>query len=420
MSLQNLIKNKFFLLTLFLILCIVIASALYYLFFKPEPLDITLTPEEKAENQGLLPISGDRESDSETSDTTTNIPQTGDITRREATDPSTQISETAVGGVTKVSKLDGNKTSFINMDRSGNKLLSYNKNSGEFYKIDNSGNKTKYSTQKFKNVSNVTWAKDTEKAILEFPDGSNIYYDFKKDKQVTLPKTWTEFDFNNTESKIAYKDKNSNPDKRFIGTANPDGSGAKYIEYIGGKDNEVTVKWSPTGQIAATYNTGGNSDFSKLYFIGQNKENFRAIDINGYNVEYQYSPTGSHLIYSAQNSTTGHTPVLNIVEAAGDRIGYGHTSLKLQTWSDKCTFANKSTMYCAVPKEMPEGAGWFRELTDDIGDNIYKVDLETNSVSFVAQPQYEYNINQMQVNEDGSTLFFTDKLSQSLHKIQLK
>jgi len=420
MNLQNLSKNKPVLIIGFLILCIIIAGALYFLFFKS-----TTPPIPDIEEDGItgdaLPISGEREpGEGDVTTPDVQIPTGPEITRDDAFEPSTQVSDIARGDVTKITNLDGSKTDFIKIDSTGNKLLAYNKESGAFYKIDEEGNKVSLSGKTFKNVSDIAWAPESEKAILEFPDGSNVYYDFKNDKQVTLPKDWTEFGFNSTENQIAFKDMNSNVDKRFLGTSNPDGSNAKYIEYIGGEDHNVTVKWSPTNQIAATYATGSNADYSKIYFIGQNKENFRSIDANGYNVEYDYTPTGSHIVYSAQNSLSGHKPVLYAVEASGDRIGYGHTNLKLQTWPDKCTFSNDTTMYCAVPKEMPDGAGWFPELTDNIGDNIYKVNIATGSVSFVAQPQYEYNIEQMQVSENGETLFFTDKFSQTLHKMQLK
>ena len=42
--------------------------------------------------------------------------------------------------------------------------------------------------------------------FLEFPDGANVLYDYVNDKQITLPKTWTDFQFSANESQIAFKD----------------------------------------------------------------------------------------------------------------------------------------------------------------------------------------------------------------------
>ena len=209
-------------------------------------------------------------------------------------------------------------------------------------------------------------------------------------------------------------------DYRFIGIANPDGSGIKYLEPIGGSENDFDVSFSSTGQVVATYNKGSTKDTTRMYFVGKYGEEFVPIELQGYGVESQWAPDGKRLIYSAHNEYTEHKPELYIVNALGGDAGSGHQSLGLQTWADKCTFQNTSTMYCAVPKELPYGADYFPETADEIADYIYKVDLETGVKTFIAEPEYEYTIEQLKVSEDGETLFFTDKATESLHSIKLK
>jgi hypothetical protein len=49
--------------------------------------------------------------------------------------------------------------------------------------------------QVFYNVTDVTWAKNKDKAVLKLVDDSKIVYDFQTKKQVTLPSHWDDFSF---------------------------------------------------------------------------------------------------------------------------------------------------------------------------------------------------------------------------------
>ena len=368
--------QKISLLIGFILVSIAIGFGLYYFFFKTEPIS-TPTEEEESGSISELAKPGDRTIISGEDSADINIPAALEIIRRQPVAPAEEVSQTASGGVTAVIDVDVARTKEIALDSTGNSILSYNQDSGLFYKIDDQGNKILLSNKKFADIENITWASKSEKAILEFPDGSNILYDFKSNKQTTLPKNWTEFDFSSSEDKIAFKDMDSNKDKRFIAIANTDGSGQKYLEAIGNKSNQININISPTSQYIATFEKSNNSDLNTIYFIGQDNENFRSIELNGYGSSMQYTPTGQQLIYSAHNSLNNNKPELYIVDASGDNIGFNHKKLNLNTWADKCTFATNDTMYCAVPKEMPDGAGWFRELADNIPDNIYQVNVRT-------------------------------------------
>ena len=189
---------------------------------------------------------------------------------------------------------------------------------------------------------------------------------------------------------------------------------------MGSKSGDFKVDWSPNGKIVAQYKSGGTEDTSKIYFVGQNNENYKALDLRGYGAQTKWTPDGARLLYSAHSAATNNKPELYIVDASGDNIGYNHQSLKLNTWADKCTFANADTMYCGVPKEMPENANMMPSIADNIPDYIYKVDLKTGVKSFVAEPEYDFTIDQIVVSGDEGSLYFTDKLTGNLHTIKLK
>jgi len=99
----------------------------------------------------------------------------------------------ARGGITKVNDLDYDYTSYLSGN--SNNAITYNPTSGKFYALSANGQKTELTSKIYKSAQNVVISPQKNSAILEFPDGTNIYYDFNKDKQITLPKDWTEFNF---------------------------------------------------------------------------------------------------------------------------------------------------------------------------------------------------------------------------------
>jgi streptogramin lyase len=113
-------------------------------------------------------------------------------------------------------------------------------------------------------------------------------------------------------------------------------------------------------------------------------------------------------------------PSLWLVDAQGDNSGQNRTNLSLSTWASKCTFASNSEVYCAVPKNLPEGSGLFPELADKTSDLLYKIDTVTGSKKLIAIPENASNISNIMVASDQKVLYFTDQLTGQIYSIQLK
>jgi hypothetical protein len=108
------------------------------------------------------------------------------------------------------------------------------------------------------------------------------------------------------------------------------------------------------------------------------------------------------------------------VDANGDNIGRNRRTLNVDTWADKCTFSDSSTVYCAVPTELPRGAGLEPGVADEIPDNIYKIDLVTGLQTKVAEPEGQHTVGKLMLSPDGKSIFFTDKSSQILNEIKIE
>lgn len=330
------------------------------------------------------------------------------------------VSETAQGGLTQASALNDQPTLAATLSANGSDLQYYNQTDGKFYRIDKDGQANLLSDKTFFQVENITWSPDKNKAILEYPDGANIVYDFSTDKQITLPAHWQDFSFSPDGKQVVMKSMGMDVNNRWLAVSSADGSEVKRLEALGEKDETVYPTWSPNNQIVAMYTEGVDFDRQEVYFVGLNSENFKSTIVEGRGFEPKFSPSGQQLVYSVYSTSNDLKPSLWVVNADGENIGSGRKNLNIDTWADKCTFSSQTELYCAVPQNLEEGAGLFPEMADNTVDQLYKIDLNTGLKKLVAVPDGSYNMSDIIISANGYYLYFTDKNTQILHKIKLK
>lgn len=334
------------------------------------------------------------------------------------------VSAIADGGVTVVTPVAPVATIGASISLSG-QLNYYNRSDGKFYRLNPDGTTSSLSNKQFFNVSNSKFDAQGNKAIIEYPDGSNIMYNFANGQQVTLPRHWENFDFSPSGDKIVAKSVGIDPDSRFIVVANPDGSGTRAIQEMGANQDKVQISWSPSNEsVAFGIGTTGTSrypggDAQEVVFVGLQGQQLKPMTVEGQGFRPLWNPSGQQLLYSVASSASNYKPLLWIVDAQGDNIGRNRRSIAVNTWADKCTFASSDTVYCAVPTELPTGAGLLPAIADQTPDNIYKINLNTGLQTRVAIPEGSHTIGKMMLTPDKKTLYFSDKSSGTLNKIQL-
>lgn len=396
----------------FVIAVLTFASLIYFVFFySPEE----VPPEEgpvSTTTSGRLP---DAEEGEEFSTTTPEeqIPETEETEE--------QADEVAQGGITQTEKL--NEVPSLNPslfpDDSGD-LRYYNQEDGKFYRLKENGEIELLSDRVFHEVENIEWSPTKNKAILEYPDGSNIIYNFDTEEQTTLPQHWEDFDFSTDGSEIVAKSIGKDPDNRWLIVTDEKGGKTQAIEKIGEYEDTVYPEWSPNEQIVAMYTKGKDFDNQEVFFLGKNNENFQSTVIEGRDFRPQWSKTGDKLLYSTYSSENDMNPKLRSVNAQGGTIGSGRQSLDLNTWSDKCAFATNEEIYCGVPENLESGSGMFPELANQTKDSLYKVNIQTGQKELIAIPDKDINISDLSVSSQGDKLYFKDNLSGNIHKIDLK
>ncbi len=300
-------------------------------------------------------------------------------------------------------------------------LRSYNPADGRFYRVSPEGELTPLSNQTFFDVQDVDWGNQTDKAVLTYPDGSNILYDFEQDKQYTLPKHWEDFGFSPNDDRIAAKSIGNNENNRFLVVSNPDGTNVRPVENLGQNQDKVHVNWSPNNQIIAHSFTGEplGYDRQSIIMVGQNQENFKALVVEGRGFVPSWSPSGDNLLYSVYNSSDGYRPGIWISGASGDSINANRRNLNIQTWADKCAWQNEDVVICGVPTSLPRGAGLQRDVARGIPDQIVRVNIATGETTNLGLTSDSASVANMTVGSDGNAVFFTNETTGRLIRFDL-
>ncbi len=405
--------KKLLLLTAFILFVFGMGFALYWVFFRS-------TPEEVIVNNnfsgGLIPGTNQTGSNVVNTNTNTNSGLPWDNLFED-----NKISEVANGGLTKVTSLSESSVSGLKSTDLGVKY--YDKEKNQFFRINAQGKPELLSDKKFYQVENIIWSNRDDKAILEYPDGANVLYNFRTGKQITLPTELQEFSFDTSGQKITASWIGSHPDDNWLVIANDDGSGLQLVEALADKANDVQIGYSPDNQVVALYRKQLDLQRQEVLPITPQGNSLLSFIVQGSGFESKWSPEGGSLLYSVYNENSGYLPNLWVTGGKSDNLGDLKVSLNLPTWPEKCTFSGENALYCAVPQGLPRGAGLYPEIADSYNDNFYYIDLRTGTKTLLASPIGEggaYTATNLFLSGDGKILYFTDKSSGNLQSIVLK
>ncbi|MEK7606873.1 MAG: hypothetical protein AAB444_01625 [Patescibacteria group bacterium] len=400
-------RKRIFLILGFVLLCILLGFGIYWFFFRPLFAPAT-PPEVEVPPITTLPPSAPA------------FPVAPPITVTPQAPGAP--SAVAAGQVTATTALTTTPALNPALSADGQSISFYNPADGKFYRVRPDGTTETLDNRIFHNVQKVTWAGDRNQAILEYPDQSKILYNFGTQTQISLPRHWQEFSFSPSSDQIAFLSMGLDQQNRWLAMANADGSKTTAIEPLGDNANKVQVAWSPNNQMIAFSRTGQPQGLNsqEVLLIGKNQENFKSLLINGLDFVGQWSPDGERVLYSAANGDDDWKPRLWVVNADVDNTSTGKTPLNINTWADKCVFADAATVYCAVPKDLRRGAGLYRQVSDTTADDIYRVDITTGATSLIAIPAENYSVGQIMVTSGEEYLYFTDRATGQLYKINLR
>lgn len=406
--------RKIFLIIAFILATLLIGFLIFYFFFHTKTVTEITAPSETGQPSETLPGAG-----------TGQLPPSQNVTgQTPATAPAGQTSYSpspvANGGITQTSTLYTNPVYGTTAAPDGNGILSYDKKEGKFIRISPDGKINYMSGKIFYDVDKVTWSPNKLEAVLEYPDGSNIVYNFKTQTQTTLPQHWEDFSYSPQSNQIAAKSLSSNTENNWLIITDSQGNSMTPVEQLGNNGDKVYNNWSPNNQIIAMYAESSDFDRQNLYFIGKNNENFPLTIIEGRGFEGLWSKKGDKLLYSVYNSESSFKPLLWTVTTDSENMSQYRRKIEINTWADKCSFFDNENIYCAVPESLPDASGIYPEIADDIPDNIYKINITTGEKKFIARPAENATIDTLFISDDGQYLYYTDKNTGLLKKMTLR
>lgn len=403
--------RKLILIIIFALISLLLGFLIFYFFFYAPPI-VPRTSPETTIPEGRIPII--KESD------ITGIggisPEPSGLAEKSSLP---QASDVAKGGITKSMPLYTNPVYGAALAPNGQDIISYDRVKGQFVRITPDGKLNLMSDKIFHNVEKVTWSPDKNSAILEYPDGANITYNFRTNRKVTLPKHWEGFTISPA-GQIAAKSITDYPENNWLIISDMNGENIKTVEHLGENGDKVYNSWSPNNQVIAMYAESKDFDRQKLFFFGPNNERLPLTIIEGRGFESQWSKNGDKLLYSVYNSASDFKPILWTVLTEGKNFSQYRKKINVNTWAGKCSFSSNEYIYCAVPESLPEGAGIYPDVADKIPDNIYKININTGDKKLIARPDDNATIDGILISEDEKYLYYMDTGAGILNKILLK
>ncbi len=413
--------KKFILLILFIIVSIGLAFLIYYVFFAPKK-QVSVIEQPGQTQTGEFPSSG--EGPSQTNEIEGGItPSGGEVGQGSEIGQAESTQEFQTNAKEIVSK---NILKIKTYSDVNNGMVYYDDLNQNFYKVSQDGNIIKLSDRKFYAVKDATFSPTENRAIIEYPDNRKVLYDFDKDEFIArFPEQTQDFSFSNAGDKLSYKWIDYYEENNYLVTSNPDASNFKFIRQIADQSKNIDTVWSPDGEVMATFRKQYDVERQEIYFLNENDKNLRSLLVDGFNFSGMWNSKGDKLFYNVTEARKDFKPVLWVANGQADGLGYGKMSLGISTWVDKCSFSksNDSTVYCAVPDELPTGSGLNAALANGVAYSIYKININTGTSEVVAQPIVNNNrvsIDKIYTSANDSSLYYTDSSNGYLYSIDLK
>lgn len=344
-----------------------------------------------------------------------------------APDGSAQIDQIAQGGLTNLLPLSKDRVIGATLTGDGRDVSFYDPGTGQFFRLSNDGrSKTLMTDETFFSVQSVAWSANKNKAVLEFPDGANIVYDFNSRSSVTLPPETVDHVFAPNTDNLAFKIETENDDDNWLVMTDSQGGNPNFIEPIGDRGDLVQVAFSPNEEVIAVYHKPIGPAKEEIFMIGKSGENFKSFFVDGLNFKGKFSPDGQRMLYHVMAASDLYNPSLWIVDVRGLSVGLNKFALNLETWVDKCTFSkNNRHVYCAAPRSLAAGTGLSVGAEKTTNDIFYRVDLDTGLKKLIAEPAnasgpIEVAVTDIWLDSNEQYIFFWDGLSGGIYRLQLE
>lgn len=408
--------RRIFLIIVFVVVIVGISAFLWLAFFKPPSLPVVQPPLTPAAPQTGLPQSGPSTL-IPTTPSAPGVPSSGFPTGTPL--PGTPTTSGRIQ-VQAIIALTSSPTVSPTISASGDAIIYWNSTDSRFYIVSSAGAAQALSPKEFFSIESAMFSSDRANALISYPDGAKIVYNFKIGTQYTLPSFWKDFSFSPDGASLVFKSIGRDIESRVLATASLDGSNFQDLTTLGDNESHAYPLWSPQGGIVALYTEASGLERQNLFFVGEHNEQFQSIPIPGLGFKAMWTNRSGRLIFQTYSGDTSYRPDLWIVDASVGSLGTNRRDLHVETFLDTCALsADDRTLFCAIPRDLPEGAGLTPQIAETLSSDFWKIDLETGLKTLLLAPRDPVNVETVLVSSDEKYLFFKNRADGRLYEIKL-
>ncbi|MFZ2187272.1 MAG: hypothetical protein WAV46_01410 [Candidatus Moraniibacteriota bacterium] len=269
----------------------------------------------------------------------------------------------------------------------------------------------------------IVWSPKRDRVLLFLKQsmGPNLWYfsDLVTKTLVPLKPEISRIVWNNLGDKIFYQYTDPTQGDRTINVANPNGTGWQKLANL---SQETFIAPIPQSAGVSFWSRPTALEQTSFESIGSSGDNRRTLLSEKFGADYLWSPNAERVLVSASTEKGGKGILLNIMNANGGEF----QSLAIPTLVSKVVWSQDSkTIYYALPGALPENAVLPNDYFDKplyTKDTFWKMDTLTGKKSRLAglkEVTQNFDSSDLFLSPDEDTLFFTDRATHRLYRIDL-
>lgn len=270
----------------------------------------------------------------------------------------------------------------------------------------------------------ILWSprKDKVLILLKAENGASQWYFAELGNRTLVPLkpeigrlTW-----DNLGEKIFYQYTDQKSGEKTLNVANPDGSNWKTLTALGNRDSFITA--IPKSTVVAFWNRPNALEKTVLESIGWNGDDRHTLLTDQFGADYLWSPSGDKILVSTSSEKGGNTLSLNLMNGQGGE----YRSLSVPTLVSKVVWSKDDrTIYYALPGSLPENTVLPNDYFEKplyTTDTFWKMDVVTGKKDRLVELKevtQSFDATDFALSPDEDTLFFTDRQTHRLYRIEL-
>lgn len=302
-------------------------------------------------------------------------------------------------------------------------ILLVEKETGNVYSVDpDTGEKKLILDRNVPGVIAVVWETEGNRAMIK-TSGANgpqyWYYNFGRQEVTQLKDGIQYLVWDSLLQKIVYVYKDGSGNAT-INIADPDGKNWRELSAL--MHPRMILQTIPNSPNVAMWGRSENSKNSSLESLNIASGMKQTVFAGKNGADYLWSPSGNRVLMSWSKELNGSEMVLSVMNSYGGE----YKDLNFPSLVSKCVWQDETTVVCALPSTIPESAVMPDEYMREkiyTKDTIWKIDVQTGTSERAVELgdiNKSYDAVNLFLSADNSTLFFIDRKSGLLYKVEIK